>query len=300
LCEEKADEPADEDDDDDDEDDDDEDEDDDDEDDEDEDEEDDEADSSHPLNRSAGRKRPRSSSSTGHRHLVKNKRRSSTSPTATKFAKRPKRRHHHSLEIEPKTSTPNRKSTSEHRSSSIPAIVTPCPSLDHNYLHPSEKNKGIERTKSTGSIEYNDPSAGDSEEDDERDSSSVHRPPVRKSIITTRAQAAAKNHSHHRRKSSPPKKRSAVLLPPHRPNTRISRRIIEQDLKLLRQGNALAPLSPPSNQQPLDLSLGSAHRSSSFEDEIRDKAVTEQKPTSISNKTDEAPVEGVLDLSLSR
>ena len=145
-----------------------------------------------------------------------------------------------------------------------------------------------------------DPSAGDSEEEDERDSSSFHRPGMRKSIITTRAQAAAKNHSHHRRKSSPPKKRSAVALPPHRPNTRISRRIIEQDLKLLRQGNALAPLSPPSNQQPLDLSLGSAHRSSSFEDEIREKPAPEPTTTPISNKIDETPVEGVLDLSLSR
>lgn len=144
-----------------------------------------------------------------------------------------------------------------------------------------------------------EPSAGDTEEDDERDSSSLHRP-IRKSIITTRAQAAAKSHSHHRRKSSPPKKRSSIVLPSHRPNTRISRKIIEQDLKLLRQGNALAPLSPPSNQQPLDLSLGSAHRSSSFEEEVREKPIVEEKSVSINNKTEEKPLEGVLDLSLSR
>jgi len=54
----------------------------------------------------------------------------------------------------------------------------------------------------------------------------------KKSTITTRSQTI------HRRKSSPPKKR----LVSHRPNTRISRKIIEEDLQLLRQA------------QPLDLS----------------------------------------------
>ena len=69
-------------------------------------------------------------------------------------------------------------------------------------------------------------------------------------------------------------------------------------MKLLRQGNALPPLSPPSNQLPLDLSLGSAHRSSSFEEDIREKQV--EIPDMITNKTEETPIEGVLDLSLSR
>ena len=142
-----------------------------------------------------------------------------------------------------------------------------------------------------------DPSAGETDEDDERDSSSISHP-VRTSIITTRAQAAARNHSHNRRKSSPPKKRSAPLLPPHRPNTRISRKIIEQDLKLLRQANVLPPLSPPVNQQPLDLSLGAQNRSSSFEDPIEKSTIEDKQETIVPQKT--TPIEGVLDLSLSR
>jgi hypothetical protein len=143
-----------------------------------------------------------------------------------------------------------------------------------------------------------EPSSGDTEEDDERDSSSSIRPAVRKSIITTRAQAAARSHSHNRRKSSPPKKRSSLLLPPHRPNTRISRRIIEQDLKLLRQANVLPPLSPPSNQQPLDLSLGPSNRSSSFEEVLEGSNTKDEHDTVTTKST--APIEGVLDLSLSR
>ena len=221
------------------------------------------------------------------------------------------------------SSSISNRSPSENRSSSISTVVTPCPSLDHNYLlqsergkHASRKHAPIERTKSTGSIEYSrssliivesfrnhlsivldEPSTGDTEEDDERDSSSSVRP-VRKSIITTRAQAAARSHSHNRRKSSPPKKRSSLLLPPHRPNTRISRRIIEQDLKLLRQANVLPPLSPLSNQQPLDLSLGPSNRSSSFE-EVLDASNTKDEHEAITSKST-APIEGVLDLSLSR
>lgn len=151
---------------------------------------------------------------------------------------------------------------------------------------------------SNDSLRHSDePSSGDTEEeDDERDSSSSIRP-IRKSIITTRAQAAARSNSHNRRKSSPPKKRSS-LLPPHRPNTRISRRIIEQDLKLLRQANVLPPLSPPSNQQPLDLSLGPSNRSSSFE-EVLESSNTKDDHDTVTTKST-TPIEGVLDLSLSR
>ncbi|CAF2964969.1 unnamed protein product [Rotaria sp. Silwood2] len=236
------------------------------------------------------------------------KRRSSTSPWAAKLLKRHKRRHYRQSGVEPKTSTPNRGSNNENRSSSTSTVVTPCPSMDHTYLlqpekikHSPKKQSTIKRTKSTGSIEYNDPSSGDIEEDDERDSSSSIRP-IRKSIITTRAQAAARNnHSKNRRKSSPPKKRLSLQLPSHRPNTRINRRIIEQDLKLLRQANVLPPLSPPTNQQPLDLSLG-PNRSSSYEE------MTEQTTTTTTNietikETIEIKttlIEGVLDLSLSR
>jgi hypothetical protein len=145
-------------------------------------------------------------------------------------------------------------------------------------------------------IEIDEPSAGDTEEDEERDSSSSIRP-IRKSIITTRAQAAARNHSNNRRKRSPPKKRPSLVLPPHRPNTRISRRIIEQDLKLLRQANVLPPLSPPMNQQPLDLSLGPSNRSSSFEEPLDKNQLGDQQNMTT---TKAVPVEGVLDLSLSR
>lgn len=86
----------------------------------------------------------------------------------------------------------------------------------------------------------------DDDDDDEHDGNSPARAPIRKSIITTRSQAAVargvKNDFVHRRKSSPPKKRPSVGLPSYRPNTRINRKIIEQDLELLRQA------------QPLDLS----------------------------------------------
>jgi len=197
--------------------------------------------------------------------------------------------------------------------------------MDHNYLlqsnkakHSPKKQTTIERTKSTESIEYSmlfiifelifsilflvfflnkidNPSSDDTEgeEDDERDSSS----PKRKSIITTRAQAAARHHSKNRRKSSRPKKRLSLQLPSHRPNTRINRRIIEHDLKLLRQANVLPPLSPPTNQQPLDLSLG-PNRSSSFEEFIEKTSTIQTIGETIQIKT--TPIEGVLDLSLSR
>jgi hypothetical protein len=55
------------------------------------------------------------------------------------------------------------RSPSENRSSSVSTVVTPCPSLDHNYLlqsghgkHASRKHAAVERTKSTGSIEYSE------------------------------------------------------------------------------------------------------------------------------------------------
>jgi hypothetical protein len=233
-----------------------------------------------------------------HRQSIKGKGHSSTSPWTAKLLKRHKRRHHRYSDIEPKTSTPNRGSNTENRSS---AIVTPCPSMDHTYLIQGNKAKNSPKKPSTiertGSIEYNNPSSDESEEveedDDERDSSSLKR----KSIITTRAQAASRNHSKNRRKSSPPKKRLSLQYPSHRPNTRINRRIIEHDLKLLRQANILPPLSPPTNQQPLDLSLG-PNRSSSFE-EINEKTTTIQPIEEIIS-IKPTPIEGVLDLSLSR
>ena len=177
--------------------------------------------------------------------------------------------------------------------SSSTAVVTPCPSLDHTYLLQSKKLKKPSTVDRTGSIENEDEDEAEDDEDDERDSSSLKR----KSIITTRAQAASRN----RRKSSPPKKRLAIQYPSQRPNTRINRRIIEQDLKLLRQANVLPPMSPPTNQQPLDLSLG-ANRSSSYED-IQDKPSTQtsavdDEETSTQRKP--TAIEGVLDLSLSR
>jgi len=186
--------------------------------------------------------------------------------------------------------------------SSSTAVVTPCPSLDHTYLLQSKKLKKPSTVDRTGSIENEDEDEDEDDddddeeeddEDDERDSSSLKR----KSIITTRAQAASRN----RRKSSPPKKRLAIQYPSQRPNTRINRRIIEQDLKLLRQANVLPPMSPPTNQQPLDLSLG-ANRSSSYED-IQDKPSTQtsavdDEETSTQRKP--TAIEGVLDLSLSR
>jgi hypothetical protein len=106
------------------------------------------------------------------------------------------------------------------------------------------------------------------DEDDECDSSSSLTHPIRKSIITTRSQTASRGMKKdfvHRRKSSPPIKRLSLGLPSHRPNTRINRKIIEQDLELLRQA------------QPLDLS----------------------NRTSLPKIT-KTPADDLLDLSLSR
>jgi hypothetical protein len=204
--------------------------------------------------------------------------------------------------------------------------------MDHNYLIQGNKAKTASKKPLTieraGSIEYSmlylkqmsyillfikidNPSSDETEEeeededeeedddddddDDERDSSSLKR----KSIITTRAQAASRNFSKNRRKSSPPKKRLSLQYPTHRPNTRINRRIIEHDLKLLRQANILPPLSPPTNQQPLDLSLG-PNRSSSYEELIEKTAPTTIQPIEELIPIKPTLVEGVLDLSLSR
>jgi hypothetical protein len=58
----------------------------------------------------------------------------------------------------------------------------------------------------------------------------------------------------------------------------------------------LPPLSPPTNQLPLDLSLG-PNRSSSFEETL-EKSNIETIQETIKSKTN--LIEGVLDLSLSR
>ena len=163
----------------------------------------------------------------------------------------------------------------------------------------------MKRTISTGSIEYSisliilefiiifsDKLDGPSS-DDEYDSHLSIRS-MRKSIITTRSQAAARNYSKNRRKSSPPKKRLSLQLSSHRPNTRINRRIIEQDLKLLRQGNVI---SSSTNPQPLDLSLGRNH-SSSYEETI--EKITNIETIQSNTQIETIPIEGVLDLSVSR
>jgi hypothetical protein len=85
-------------------------------------------------------------------------------------------------------------------------------------------------------MKYSDEHSTD--EDDECDSSSL----TYRSTITTRSQTAIRNNENeflHRRKSSPPKRR---LLP----NTRINKKIIEQDLELLRKAT--------NHQQSMDLS----------------------------------------------
>ena len=69
-------------------------------------------------------------------------------------------------------------------------------------------------------------------------------------------------------------------------------------MKLLRQANVLPPLSPPTNQLPLDLSLG-PNRSSSYED-IQDKSSTSLPIIEDSIQMKTPLIEGVLDLSLSR
>ncbi|CAF1524016.1 unnamed protein product, partial [Adineta steineri] len=72
------------------------------------------------------------------------------------------------------------------------------------------------------------------DEDDECDSSSFIHSNYKSA---TGIQNRIKNNSIHRRKSSLPRKRLSLILPTHRANTRISRKIIEQVLQLLRQAN---------------------------------------------------------------
>ena len=89
------------------------------------------------------------------------------------------------------------------------------------------------------------------DEDDECDSSSL----INKTIISTRSQVTNRNNENeylHRRKSSPPRKR---LIP----NTRINKKIIEQDLELLRKAtsnqHSIDQLRKIPNEDILDLSL---------------------------------------------
>ena len=115
------------------------------------------------------------------------------------------------------------------------------------YSNPIEKQK-----KST----IKDISSTD--EDDECDSSSLIHP-----IITIRR---IKNDIIHRRKASSPKKHSTLILPSRRANTRISRKIIEQDLELLRQANI--------DQQPLDLSVLPTFDKSDTIEDVLDLSLT--------------------------
>ncbi|CAF3653798.1 unnamed protein product [Rotaria sordida] len=199
-----------------------------------------------PYNSISGLKRPRSISLFSHRQPVKdNHEKCRLSSSETWITKSTKRNKIHS-NIKSKLSTSNREST----------IITPCPSVDHTYLNPIEQqnNSIIKRIKST---EYNEPSSID--EDDERDSNSLINS-IHKSTITTRSQISTKKPIHNtikkkfvqHRKSSSSKKRLSHILPLNRPNTRRNRKIIEQDLELLRQANnnlQLRDLSTiPSNQ----------------------------------------------------
>ncbi|CAF0723257.1 unnamed protein product [Adineta ricciae] len=140
------------------------------------------------------------SSSTSLRTLRNNdnNRYSSTSP-------RPSKRNKHNKSPHPQgddSVTLNEKST----------VVTPCPNDDHMYLE-----KQIILTKK--------PNEQSVDEDDECDSSSLtHSSGAQTSI--------------HNRKSLLPRKRTSVDFVLRRAKTRMSRRIIEQDLELLRQPNA--------------------------------------------------------------
>ena len=58
----------------------------------------------------------------------------------------------------------------------------------------------------------------------------------------------------HRRKSSPPKKRPVSGFSSRRANTRISRRIIEEDLQLLRQVEMEPALATTAEGDALGLS----------------------------------------------
>ncbi|CAF3409595.1 unnamed protein product [Rotaria sp. Silwood1] len=142
-------------------------------------------------------------------------------------------------------------------------IITPCPSIDHMYLNPIEQqnNSSLKRTKS---IEYKKPTIDD---DDERDSNSLINL-IDKSTITTQTQISTKQIIQNmnkkgfvqRRKSYSSKKRYSLTLSLNRPNTRINRKIIEEDLELLRHAN--------NNLQPLDLSFIPSNQSSSFKQSI--------------------------------
>ncbi|CAF1109321.1 unnamed protein product [Adineta steineri] len=159
----------------------------------------------------SGKKRSRSVSSADYWRVVKdnNKNRlSSSSPWSTKLSKRHRISNRLQCNTELKTSTSNKEST----------IITPCPSIDHMYLEkPTNKTNNL-------SID----------EDDECDSSSFIHPNCKSA---TGIQNRIRNNSIHRRKSSLPRKRLSLILPTRRANTRISRKIIEQDLQLLRQAN---------------------------------------------------------------
>lgn len=101
--------------------------------------------------------------------------------------------------------------------------MTPCPSLDHSYIHRNSTDQNDLKTI-----------------DDERD-----------------GLALIKSKPNQRRKISPTKKQNVDLVvsfSSHRAKTRMSRRIIEHDLKLLRQAQHSTSFDRPLPHQPLDLS----------------------------------------------
>ncbi|CAF3677008.1 unnamed protein product [Rotaria socialis] len=109
-------------------------------------------------------------------------------------------------------------------------ITTPCPSIDHMYLNSIRKS-----TEFTGDNEIS------IDENNQCYSYSLTNS-IQKSNITTRAQAIAEQNMLNkdivdRRKSGSLRKPLSLSLPLHRPNTRMSRKIIEQDLELLRKAN---------------------------------------------------------------
>ncbi|CAF0891887.1 unnamed protein product [Rotaria sp. Silwood1] len=201
----------------------------------------------------SGHKRPRSTlTSSPHQFAKDNNEKCHLSSSSTSITKLSKRNKLHS-DIESKLSILNKEST----------IITPCPSIDHMYLNPIEQqnNSSLKRTKS---IEYKKPTIDD---DDERDSNSLINL-IDKSTITTRTQISTKQIIQNmnkkgfvqRRKSYSSKKRYSLTLSLNRPNTRINRKIIEEDLELLRHAN--------NNLQPLDLSFIPSNQSSSFKQSI--------------------------------
>jgi hypothetical protein len=111
--------------------------------------------------------------------------------------------------------------------------------------------------------------------------------PNHKSIITTRAAARSiqnpiRNDFVVRRKTSSRKHGLSLVWPSRRANTRISRKIIEQDLELLRQANI--------DQQLFDLSILPVNRSLLLFHE----SIQQAKTDTITS------IDGVLDLSLAR